>query len=232
MSNSTAIDNLYKSRQTIIEMLQEQDYDTSDYDSFSISDIHAMTVNKQLDMLMETTEESQKINKNKLKISYNEDMKETTTRPVEKKKVFVKYHLVKLRPPHVHEYIEDIFNVEEILGKDDTLIIIIKEKPNDTLINLVKHIWENDGVFIIVYDINNLLFNPLKHILVPPHRILSQEEVDVIKEQYNIRENSEFNEISRFDPAAKAIGIRPGEVCEIIRSSKTALKSVNYRLCY
>ena len=232
MSNSTAIDNLYKSRVTILEMLQDQGYDTSDYDSFSISDIHAMTVNKQMDMLVETTEESQKSKQNNFQISYKDDKKESDKQPVVNKKVFVKYHLVKLRPPHVHEYIEDIFNVEEILGKDDTLIIIIKEQPNDTLINLVKHIWENDGVFIIIHDINNLLFNPLKHVLVPPHRILSEEEVKVIKEQYNIRENSEFNEISRFDPAAKAIGIRPGEVCEIIRSSKTALRSVNYRLCY
>ena len=38
-------------------------------------------------------------------------------------------------------------------------------------------------------------------------------------------------EIGRFDPVAQAIGLRPGELCEIIRSSPTAITTKYYRFC-
>jgi DNA-directed RNA polymerase subunit H (RpoH/RPB5) len=40
-----------------------------------------------------------------------------------------------------------------------------------------------------------------------------------------------FPDISRFDPVARAIGIRPGDVCHIIRPSKTAIEADYYRIC-
>ena len=80
--------------------------------------------------------------------------------------------------------------------------------------------------------LKQLQFNILDHTLVPPHRILSEAEVDAIKEKYNITQDSQFPEISRFDPVANAFGMRPGEVCEIIRGSKTAIMTKYYRLCY
>ena len=43
--------------------------------------------------------------------------------------------------------------------------------------------------------------------------------------------DKQFPEISRFDPVAIAIGLRPSQVVEIIRSSPTALKTKFYRLC-
>ena len=44
-----------------------------------------------------------------------------------------------------------------------------------------------------------------------------------------IRENPD---ISRFDPVSQAIGVRPGELIEVIRSSPTAVNSLYYRICY
>jgi DNA-directed RNA polymerase subunit H (RpoH/RPB5) len=60
---------------------------------------------------------------------------------------------------------------------------------------------------------------------------LSEEEVEEVKIKYNINKLSQLPEISRFDPVAQVIGIRPGQVCEIIRSSKTAVNSKYYRVC-
>ena len=75
------------------------------------------------------------------------------------------------------------------------------------------------------------LFNILEHTLVPKHRILSDKRKADVYEQYNIINDSEMPEISRFDPVAKTIGIKPGQLCEIIRSSKTSITSKYYRLC-
>ena len=127
--------------------------------------------------------------------------------------------------------IDDLFNVEEVLTKDDILFIVVKDEVNETLINTLKHIWEQDKIFIVIQNLKRLQFNILKHYLVPPHRILSNAEVITVKKRYNIMEDTQFPDISRFDPVAQAIGIRPGQVCEITRPSKTAILAPYWRIC-
>ena len=56
------------------------------------------------------------------------------------------------------------------------------------------------------------------------------EQADVMR-RFHITQLGEFPEISRFDPVATAIGLRPGQVCEIIRPSKTAITGLYYRVC-
>lgn len=211
-NTSSLISAIYKSRTVILDLLKKQDYNVIDYDGFSINEINAMYTNKQLDLIAEKKKED-----------------ETTQK---KNKIYIRYYLAKaLRPQNVQEMIDDLFYLEEILTKNDTLYIIIKEEPNETLINLLKHIWEQDGIFIVIQSLKRLQFNILDHVLVPPHRILSNREVMQIKEKYNVMNNNQFPDISRFDPVAQVIGIRPGQVCEIIRPSKTAIEAKYYRIC-
>jgi len=127
--------------------------------------------------------------------------------------------------------IDDLYVLTETLKKTDSLFIIIKDDPNETLLNEIKHIWEADGIFIVIESIKRLQFNILEHILVPPHRVLTESEVDVIMKRYNIINKTIFPNISRFDPVARVIGLRPGQVCEIIRPSKTSIESKYYRVC-
>jgi DNA-directed RNA polymerase subunit H len=68
-------------------------------------------------------------------------------------------------------------------------------------------------------------------VLVPPATILSKQEVDKLFIQYNLKSNVDLPEISRFDPQALALCLRPGEVIKIIRKSDTALEYVYYRAC-
>jgi hypothetical protein len=88
------------------------------------------------------------------------------------------YYLAKtLRPQNVQEIIDDLFNMEEVLTKDDMLMIITKDEMNETTMNLLKHIWEQDGILIVNLSLKRLQFNILEHQLVAPHRILSKDEV-------------------------------------------------------
>jgi DNA-directed RNA polymerase subunit H (RpoH/RPB5) len=192
--------------------MKKQNYNIEDYENFSVNDVNSMFQNKQLDMLLEKNEPD----------------------PDDKKirKIYIKYYLEKtLRPQNVQEIIDDLFNLEEVLNKDDTLMIIVKDETNDTLLNLMKHIWEQDGILIVIQNIKRLQYNILEHTLVPNHRILSRTEYSNIKEKFNIMDDGQFPEISRFDPVAQVIGIRPGQVCEIIRPSKSAVQSTYYRIC-
>ena len=72
----------------------------------------------------------------------------------------------------------------------------------------------------------------LDHNQVPSHRILNDKEKKEIYKKYNVtNENEQLPTISRFDPVAVAIGMRPGQLCEIIRPSKTAIQTKYYRFC-
>jgi DNA-directed RNA polymerase subunit H (RpoH/RPB5) len=149
-----------------------------------------------------------------------------------KKKIYIRYYLTS-RPAakNIQEMIDDLFVLTETLKKTDTLFIIIKDEPNDTLINDIKHIWDSEGVFIVIESIKRLQFNILNHVLVPSHRVMPETEVKKIMKKYNLLEKTQFPEISRFDPVAKIIGLRPGNVCHIIRPSKTAIETNYYRVC-
>ena len=76
------------------------------------------------------------------------------------------------------------------------------------------------------------LFKILNHDIVPPHKKLNTDEKKQIYEKFKITKNSELPEISRFDPVAKAIGLKPGELCEITRPTSNSIKAKYYRLCH
>ena len=208
---NSIITSVYNSRNIILDLMSRQGYNIDEYKNFSINEVNAMFQNKQLDILLEKEKEE-------------EDTKR-------KKKIYIKYYLSKtIRPSNIQEMIDDLFNLEEILTKQDTLYIITKDEINETLTNDLKHIWEKDKIFIVLQNIKRLQFNILNHVLVPPHKVISKMEVEEVKKRFNIDETM-FPEISRFDPVAMAIGIKPGEICRIDRPSKTAIKSTYYRIC-
>jgi DNA-directed RNA polymerase subunit H (RpoH/RPB5) len=209
---SILISTVYNSRKNVLELMEKQGYNIEDYSNFSINEVNSMKSNNQLDMLLEKKEEDS-----------------TTKR---KNKIYIRYYLGKsIRPTNLQEMIDDLFNLEEILKKEDTLFIIIKDEINETLTNELKHIWERDGIFIVIESIKRLQFNILNHTLVPKHVVIPDSEVIEIMKKYNITDKIQFPDISRFDPVARAIGLRPGKVCKITRYSKTAIETFYYRIC-
>ena len=211
-NSSAIISTVYTSRNIILDLMGKQGYNIEDYGNFSVNEVNSMKQNNQLDMLLEKKEEN----------------------PVTKRKnkIYIRYYLGKtIRPSNLQEMIDDLFNLEEILKKDDTLFIIIKDEINETLTNELKHIWESDGIFIVIENIKRLQFNILEHELVPEHTIVPETEVVNIMKKYNITDKIQFPDISRFDPVSRAIGLRPGQLCHIVRPSKTAIKADYYRIC-
>ena len=205
MSDHKKISEIYKSRNNLLDMLESLDYNVDDYKGFTISELDTIFTNKQLDMLLTNT--------------------------INNKKIYIKYYIDKsLRPQNLYEMIEDLFTIEEILQKKDRLMLVIKDEPNETIEKLLSEIFINDSHFVTVINIERLQFNILNHSMVPKHRILSEEEKDLVIKKFNIVDDN-IPEISRFDPVAQVIGIRPGEYCEITRGSKTSITSLFYRIC-
>lgn len=216
MSNtsSTRILSIYKSRNTMLEILKQLNYGVDDYSGFSINEIDAMFANSQLDML----------------VSRPEPMSGQT-------KIYIKYYIStkpgskQIRPQNLDEIVEDLFTIDNVLNKNDTLIIIIDDEPNDTILNKMKYLYDHDGIFVVIHNIQRLQFNILKHSLVPQTTVLEEKEKSELMKTYYIKDNASLPEISRFDPVAMAICMRPGQVCKIVRSSATALYYSYYRIC-
>ena len=65
ITNSTVsvseFSKIYKARETLIDLLNEQQYDVSEYQNISKGELHSMINNKQLDMLIEKKDKSSKM---------------------------------------------------------------------------------------------------------------------------------------------------------------------------
>ncbi len=73
-----------------------------------------------------------------------------------------------------------------------------------------------------------LSFEIFKHQLVPKHELLEPEEKEKVITEYRVQPY-QLPQIRASDPAAKAIGARPGDIIRIIRDSPTAGKYISYR---
>ena len=210
-SSGTTV-SMYKSRKNVLELLKERGYDVEDYSHFSINEVQTMYESQTLDMLL--------------------------TNEQDNKKVYVKYHMGEnikdktLRDKAINEYIEDLFHLETILNpKTDTLLIITKIEPNTTMIKILEQIWKKEGIFLVILNIKRLQFNIMNHDLVPRHRVLTNEENATFRKKYNVMNDEQIPTISRFDPVSLALCLRPGEICEITRPSRTSVTSTFYRIC-
>ncbi len=205
MAQSGYVVQIAKSRVHVLKQLEERGYDVSNYQGASVAQVHVMLQNNQLDML----------------VSNDAD-----------RKVYVKYHLGKsLRSNNIMDMIDDLYTLDSVLTKEDDLIVIARDGANDSMQKVLRQVWSKYNYLITVIGMKALQFNILEHTLVPPHRVLTKEEAESIKTRYNITEDSQLPDISRFSPVSLAIGIRPGQLCEILRPSKTAIIAPFYRIC-
>jgi len=214
---------IFKSRNILIDIMEHRGYDTEDHKGFSITDIGIMAEENQLDMLFRRPA-----------VVDTTDTTDTTDPSIATgDKVYVRYNVTSTirRPNIVNDLVEDIYNIDEVLGKSDELLIVTTEDANDTITSLMTKIWFQDKIYINIVNIARLQFNILKHELVPPHTILTQAEREAVMVKYSIQDTKYMPTISRYDPVSCAIGMRPGQVCKIVRTSKTSITSDYFRVC-
>jgi DNA-directed RNA polymerase I, II, and III subunit RPABC1 len=81
------------------------------------------------------------------------------------------------------------------------------------------------------FQLNELQFNPTKHQLVPPHRKLSTDETTEIMNKYLVKSKLQMPIILKTDVIAKWLGLKQGDIVEIIRYNENSGKSYYYRCC-
>jgi hypothetical protein len=114
-ASSNKILSVYNSRNTLVEILTEKGYKTDDYSTFSINEVDAMYKNTQLDMLL--------------------------THSTNNRKIYIKYYLKakQIKKPDLDDIIEDLYFIENVLTKEDCLIIVTEDEPNDTIVAKINY---------------------------------------------------------------------------------------------
>ena len=90
---------------------------------------------------------------------------------------------------------------------------------------------KNDKIFVQVFWLDTLIINIIKHEIVPKHRIIDARERDALFQKYDIKSLNQLPIILKTDPVAKFLGMRRGDVCEILRPSETSGMYISYRHC-
>jgi len=203
---SELVTDILKAKNTIIEQLESQDYNVDAYKAMTDESIMEMIDNKQLDIHVKN-----KFNNNGAYILFQ---------------VWTKT----IRQPNITEYIDIFYSNDDFLTVNDTLVIVSLEPPNESITNFLNNIYDRYGIYIIIHGLQNLTVNILNHSLVPKHIILNQEQIDQICLEYNSSIKG-FSNINRNDPVAKCILLKPNQMVEIHRPSKTSIVSKYYRVC-
>jgi DNA-directed RNA polymerase subunit H (RpoH/RPB5) len=211
-SELTVFDKVFASRRILIEMFEYRGYDASTYKQFTKEELQVLMNNNELNMLVEHKTQDRTLYVHYLELSNN---------TVNTKQIKT-----------VLETLDVESNKSVIKKNTDTVIFVFPDVVSDTSKKLGNEFFDNTGIYIQMFCIKNLMFNVLKHDMVPIHTIMSNEDyVKKVKIPHKIIKPSVLPPILRTDPAAMFIGLKPKEICEVLRPSETAGLSSYYRYC-
>jgi DNA-directed RNA polymerase I, II, and III subunit RPABC1 len=192
--------NLYKVRQTLIEMITDRGYNVPESEMISFEEFVIKYNNRNLDIYI-----NDEFKNKKIYVYFHNDLKN-----------FSKADLKNIMQKVSSQY-ED---------EDINLILILKDKENSAISKeLTKEIYKNVEIFLR----KNMMFNITKHEYVPKHIILTKEEEEELLEKYNTTKGK-LPKISKSDPIAKYYGMKSDQICKIIRKSPEVGEYPYYRL--
>lgn len=106
-----------------------------------------------------------------------------------------------------------------------SVILVTFSKLNPACKALLKGIKLNFEHFMV----EELQFNPTKHVLVPKHRIMAQQESQELIKSLRC-EKSNLPTILTTDVISRYLGAQSGDVVEIVRNSQTTGTALYYRV--
>jgi DNA-directed RNA polymerase subunit H (RpoH/RPB5) len=124
--------------------------------------------------------------------------------------------------------------VKKYNGKLNIILIFnndILTTPSVSSLSIIDKILQKRGGMLQYFKVEELLFNPTKHELVPPHRKLSNDEAKNIMDKYMIKSKGQMPLIQHTDVIAKWIGLKQGDLVEITRYNENSGEYYYYRCC-
>ena len=144
----------------------------------------------------------------------------------EKPSIYVKWILTaKVKPNFIKDTIDQIRS--ELGGDQGKIIIVSKAKPNT---NMTKVFKEKEFRGTELFWLNAIVFNITKHVLVPKHIKMTEEDVKELLAKLYIQSKFNLPVMLKSDPITRYLDLSSGDVCKIIRYSPTSGEFVSYRV--
>lgn len=130
--------------------------------------------------------------------------------------------------------IKIIFQKIMSVGKQSIIVDFLKEYDKYKKIIIANDFNYKVYDYMIAHQIqifkeSTMMSDLISHYLQPKYELLSREEMEAVKEEYNITDYT-TKKMLRTDPVAKYFSLRKGEIIRIIRPSQTSGQSVDYRI--
>lgn len=210
--NFVFIDNVYRSRLTLLDILDARGYDVDKYRKFSPAEAAAAVSS---------------FSSLGFKVSKKDD---------ESKVCDVRYANIS------RQKMETFFDDIEDDDTENTDVIIMMTGPvSDAhhMIALKQYMMpkstasgERRKLRVSFFSIEIIVINPLHHVLVPKHEIVPQERHKDLMESLYVTSKSKLPEIKfHIDPITRCIGAVPGDIIKITRPSISAGEAIIYRVC-
>ena len=221
LSDIKRVQQLFNIKKTQLEMVRDRGYDIGDE-----AQILQMSLENFIQYVTQITIQHKTSPRAALSRSYltREDV------PGPKRSMIV-YYGGKTNPQQKQvpaEIVREFIALIQKYGVTEAILIVdapLSSSGNLELTALVSVKWQ-------IFDDTNLTYNPIKHVDVPLHELLSKEEADA-----KIREmKTSYSQVlimSAKDPVARYYGWTPGSLIRIHRDDSAVSilspKSVNYR---
>jgi DNA-directed RNA polymerase subunit H len=210
--NFVFIDNIYRSRMTLLDILEDRGYDVSKYRKFSP---------------VEATAAAAAFPSLSFKVSKKDD---------ETKVCDVRYANIS------RQKLDTFFDDIEDDDAPNTEVIVMMSGPIADAHHVIAlkqymKMKENESkerrkLRVSFFSIYMLVNNPLKHMMVPKHEIVDPAYHKELMDSMYITSKSKFPEIKfHIDPIARCIGAVPGDIIKITRPSQSAGETIIYRVC-
>jgi DNA-directed RNA polymerase subunit H len=210
--NFVFIDNVYRSRMTLLDILEERGYNVEKYRKFSPA---------------EATAAATAFPSLSFKVSKKDD---------ETKVCDIRYANVS------RQKLDTFFDDIDDDNSENTEVIVMMMNPvadAHHVIALKQYMKlkesgekERRKLRVSFFSIEVLVINPMKHVLVPKHQIVDPAYHKELMESLYVTSKSKFPEIKfHIDPIARCIGAVPGDIVKITRPSSSAGEAIIYRVC-
>ena len=234
------IDQLYRSRLTILQILRDRDYNTKPYENFGPAEIESMLVARENTKAKEKEKggafridvERLPSNREFKDFKEKERAEKWADSPIKKCRVLYVFTKLKTR---LGKFIPNLLDPEseEYVNPADTEVIVILALPEGESVAETLHAeayrqWSSTNRFrISFFRLANLVIHPSSHVLVPKHEFIPKHAVPFSATERLKLPFIRFHE----DIQARILGLVPGDVVKITRPSPSSGEYVIYRIC-
>ncbi len=212
--DSEFFDLVARTRPTILEILKDRGYNVSALENQSADELQKMAM-KQVQLLNMNVEKTD-----------GSDARHTRCH------VIYVFEPIRLK---LDGFLNNLFsedNENRLIPEQDEVIFVLTEPVNEAFHIQAVKMWNRMKAHLSFFHIKHLVSNPKHHVLVPPHRRLSEEETGEVMKRLYIRNKSEFRRIIfHIDTQARIMGLIPGDLIEIKVGSPTCGELTEYRVC-